>query len=56
MYGITVHQLDDTGRRCDLAYFTQAANAPEMEDTVTRLHREFPAPTFVVEVENLGRP
>lgn len=49
-YGITVHQLDATGRRADLAYFTEAPSAPEMEDTVTRLHQEFPAPTFEVEV------
>lgn len=34
-FGITVHQLNETGRRVDLAYFVRAATAPEMEDVVT---------------------
>lgn len=52
-YGITVHQVDETGYRVDLAWYGQAATGPEVEDTVTRLHREFPTPRFIVEVENL---
>lgn len=51
MYAITVHQMEG-GRMVDLAFFTEAATAPEMEEAVTRLHREFPAPGFVVRVEN----
>lgn len=50
-YGITVHQVDETGYRVDLTWYGTASTAPEMEDTVTRLHSQFPAPGFVVDVE-----
>ncbi len=54
-YAITVHEITN-GRRTDLAFFTQAASAPEMEDTVTRLHQQFPEPEFFVEVEPAEAP
>ncbi|MEU7831343.1 hypothetical protein [Nonomuraea sp. NPDC049129] len=52
MYAITVFQTDETGRRIDIAHFVRAASAPEVEDVVTALHKEFPAPGFAVAVEN----
>jgi hypothetical protein len=55
MFGITVYQLQD-GRRVDLAHFTTATTASEMEDTVTRLHKSYPAPGFTVEVDNHPTP
>lgn len=51
MYAITVYQVD-AGRRTDLANFTRASTAPEMEEVVTDLHRRFPSPGFEVVVEN----
>ncbi len=50
MYHITVYRLDN-GRRIDLAHYLRADSAPEMEDAVTRLHKEFPAPGFTVVVD-----
>ncbi|MFE9391692.1 hypothetical protein [Streptomyces sp. NPDC006784] len=52
-FGITVHQLDERGRIVDLALYEQAADAPSMEDRVTELHREYPAPHFRTDVESL---
>jgi hypothetical protein len=53
MYSITVFQMDEQDgqrRRTDLAHYTTAPTAPEMEDAVTRLHKEFPEPGFLVVV------
>lgn len=50
MYAITVYRVENS-RRVDLAHYVRADNAPEMEDTVTRLHREYLAPLFEVVVE-----
>ena len=57
-YSITVFQLgekDGRPHRTDIAHFTTAQTAPEMEDTVTRLHRQFPAPDFDVDVQATPR-
>jgi hypothetical protein len=53
VYSITVFQMDEQDgrrRRTDLAHYTTAPTAPEMEDVVTQLHKEFPEPGFLVVV------
>lgn len=53
MFYITVWALVD-GYRADLAHYVRTGSVGEMEDAVTRLHLEFPAPGFLLEVA--GRP
>jgi hypothetical protein len=53
-YAITVFEIGDrNGRtgRVDIAFYTNANSTPEMEDTVTDLHKRFPPPLFDVEVK-----
>ncbi|MFI6530503.1 hypothetical protein [Streptomyces uncialis] len=55
-YTITVHELGERAGRAvavDIALITRAESAPEMEAAVTRLHQEFPARRFRIEVELL---
>jgi hypothetical protein len=49
MFYITVWAMQD-GHRADLAHYVRTGSVGEMEDAVTRLHREFPAPGFRVDV------
>lgn len=52
-FGITVYQVDAAGHTVDLARYEQAVDAPAMEDRVTELHREYPAPHFRTDVKAL---
>lgn len=40
-----------TTARRDLAWYGTAATAPELEDLVTKLHVEYPAPHYRIDVE-----
>ncbi|MFI9026336.1 hypothetical protein [Streptomyces sp. NPDC053560] len=55
-FAITVWQMDKRdGRRVktEIAFMTKARTAPEMEDEVTRLHEEYPAPGWMTEVDTV---
>jgi hypothetical protein len=53
--GVIEYQITVWTRNKELVQMETLRTAPQMEDRVGELHREYPAPHFWAEVENVER-